>query len=440
MLTHLSVLHKQLGRGKLLRTLRDGQLYEVEFESGLRFILPSREFEPLPVAMPDSAFETRQTVEALRMGITPVEHIEDLTIGLDDERTRLHNAFQRTRIHGGAALAVLADYGQGKTHFIALAERSALSEGFLVSTLSLDQRELPPSRAKLIYQASVEALRYPDSQERGLQPLLERARQQPHNVMAVMEESLKGEECPFAFGVRAYLESESDAERLEALRYLEHRGNLRRAPRLVSTGNAARQYAYLFTAISALARAFGYSGLALLLDEVDYYSRLLIAQRERAKQLFKALIYASQGEESTALSDHDIPEHHKVNYPLRFSDRSAFFFLFASTQAPEQMPVSEWLSPSVLIYPNQRFRPSDVERFLKMVGAYHAKAYKYEANGQAATPSLVSFLAQALSNGRIPVRFLPQIAVTFYDLLYTYPHVSAETHVRDLARALQPER
>ncbi|PJF33242.1 MAG: hypothetical protein CUN49_19055, partial [Candidatus Thermofonsia Clade 1 bacterium] len=67
------------------------------------------------------------------------------------------------------------------------------------------------------------------------------------------------------------------------VQYLLCKGSLKRAPRLFTRQNVARQYAYLFSGISALARALGYSGLALLIDEVDYYSRLQAASRERAK-------------------------------------------------------------------------------------------------------------------------------------------------------------
>lgn len=204
----------------------------------------------------------------------------------------------------------------------------------------------------------------------------------------------------------------------------------------MATGAVARQYAYLFSALSALARALGYSGFALLIDEVDYYSRLAPAARERAQQLFKALIYASQGEDSTALVDHNIPYHQKIEYPLRFSDQSAFFFMFASTYSPEQMPIADWLSHSLLIYPNQRFKASEVEPFLKMIGTYHAQAYRYQANGQLITPTLVRLLTEALNRNFISVRDLTQIGVTFYDLLYTRPHVPPEDHVRALARAL----
>ncbi|MFQ3536507.1 MAG: BREX system ATP-binding domain-containing protein [Aggregatilineales bacterium] len=439
MSTHLNVQHKRLGRGKLLRTLNNGQLFEVQFESGRRFTLPSTEFEPLPAAMPHRSFEARQIIEALRMGIAPTEQIVDLTVGLSDERKRLQHAFERTRLHGGATLAVLAGYGHGKTHFITLAAQSALSENFLVCAISLDQREVPPSRAKLIYQTALGALRYPDRSERGLAPLLELARQQPETVWLVIEQAAKGEDCPFAFGIRAYLQSEDDADRSSALRYLMHQGGLKRAPRLMSTGNVARQYAYLLSAISTLARALGYSGIALMVDEVDYYSRLVPAAQERAKQFFQALIYASQGEDGTALHGHRIPDHERVGYPLRFSDQSALFFLFASTYSPDQMPITEWLSPALLIYPNQRFAQLDVEHFLRMVGMYHARAYQYEMNGRVVMSSLVSILIGALNKGILSVRDFTQIAVTFYDLLYTRPNVPPEEHIRTLAHALHSQ-
>jgi len=443
MTTHPVVNHKRLGRGQLVRVLRDGALWEVMFASGRRYTLPSKEFEPVPVAQPPNSLAARRTIETLRAGIVPVEHIEDLTIGLSDERKRLRDALERTRTHGGAAHAIFANYGCGKTHFLALSERIALRHNFLVATISVDVRELPPSQAKRVYQAALESLRYPDTPEGGLQPLLLRAYQQPEAAWAVLSDAAKGDECPFRFAVSTYLDSQSDSERENALKYLSNEGTLRRAPRLFANGNVARQYTYLLSGISALASALGYSGLALLVDEVDYYSRLTPVQKERAKNLFKALICASQGEDGTALNADAIPEHDRVSYPLRFSDRSALFFMFATTESEEQMPVSGWLSPALLIYPDSRFSQHEIAQFLRMVGAYHAQAFEYSQSAvpDDAVPRLARILERALRERRseMNARLLAQVAVAFYDLLHVYPERSADQRIRELAQALYLE-
>ena len=443
MTTQTIVRHKRLGPGRLLRVLRDGALWEVLFASGRRYTLPSREFEPLPAARPRSSLAARRTIETLRAGIVPVEHIEDLTIGLSDERKRLRDALERTRTHGGAAYAIFANYGCGKTHFLALSERIALRHNFLVATISADARELQLSQAKRVYQAALESLRYPDMPERGLQPLLRRTCQQPKATRSALNEAEMGEYCPLVIGVSAYLESQSDFEQKNALKYLSNEGTLRRAPRLFANGNVARQYTYLLSGISALASALGYSGLALLVDEVDYYSRLTPVQKERAKNLFKALIYASQGEDGTALNADAIPEHDRVSYPLRFSDRSALFFMFATTESEEQMPISGWLSPALLIRPDSRFSQHEIAQFLRMVGAYHAQAFEYSQSAvpDDAVPRLARILERALRERRseMNARLLAQVAVAFYDLLHVYPERSADQRIRELAQALYLE-
>ncbi|PJF33612.1 MAG: hypothetical protein CUN49_18170, partial [Candidatus Thermofonsia Clade 1 bacterium] len=106
--------------------------------------------------------------------------------------------------------ALSANYGSGKTHFIALTEQIALREGFLVASLSLDANELKPSDAAKIYQTALSRLRYPNQSERGLAPLLEQARQQPQVTQALLDQSPRGETCPLASSIRLYLDDDVD--------------------------------------------------------------------------------------------------------------------------------------------------------------------------------------------------------------------------------------
>jgi hypothetical protein len=437
MSSYLRVKHRELGEAELLRTSQDGQLWEVRFlKTGSLRTLSSAEFEPLPRAKPHDGFQARRAIESLRMGIVPVDHIEDLTIGLMEERKRLDEAFRRTREYGGTTIALSANYGSGKTHFIALTEQIALREGFLVASLSLDANELKPSDAAKIYQTALSRLRYPNQSERGLAPLLAQARQQPQVTQALLDQSPRGETCPLASSIRLYLDD--DVDQNGVVQYLLCKGSLKRAPRLFTRQNVARQYAYLFSGISALARALGYSGLALLIDEVDYYSRLQAASRERAKILFKALICASQGEYGTSVTDDSIPDRGENIYPLRFGDQTSFFFMFATLDSDDQLPVREWLSPALLISLEKRFKAHEIEHFLAIVGHYHAQAFQHNLKvAPEVLRAIANPLERALRSGQLEVRVLSQIAVWFYDLLYVYPHYSPEQRARDLAEALR---
>src|SRR5262245_61272081 len=96
-----TVVHPQLGSGRLLRTYMGGHEWEVAFETGRRFRLPAREFAaesdgawqqrlgaartavaPRMAALETDQFRARQTLEALRIGIVPAQDVETLTIGL----------------------------------------------------------------------------------------------------------------------------------------------------------------------------------------------------------------------------------------------------------------------------------------------------------------------------------------------------------------------
>ncbi len=440
----LAVKHLRLGYGQLIQVHQGGQFWEVRFESGKCYRLPSSEFEPLPTHIPPDHTAARRTIETLRMGIVPTDHIEDLTLGLSSQRAHLHNALKLAHRHNGAALAILADYGCGKTHFIELAARAALREGFLVATLSLDAREMPPAHAQKIYQAAIQGLRYPDSSSTGIQPLLNRARQHPAETLKVLESAAKGVDCPFTYAVRAYLHCESLVGQIGIALWLSRQFvpkeadiYLKKAPRLYANGEVARQYTYLLSGISALATAMGYQGLALFIDEVDYYSRQTTAQKQRANMLFKALLCASQGETNMHPDAAYIAQHQKVIYPLRFNATSPFFFLFASTESEQQIPVQAWLRPSQILRLDERFDQSEVAHFISIISLYHAQAYQRTNPVQSFIPRLAAVLSAALRERRINPRQLSQITVTFHDLLYIYPQVSPEKLIRDLAIGLR---
>src|SRR5439155_10283101 len=86
-------------------------------------------------------FRARQTLEALRLGIVPVQDVETLTIGLEAERVSLDRALARSMERGGDALAVIGDYGFGKSQFVELAARPALREDCVAGAASRDRGE-----------------------------------------------------------------------------------------------------------------------------------------------------------------------------------------------------------------------------------------------------------------------------------------------------------
>ena len=460
------VHHPHFGAGELLRTYMGGYEWEVLFASGRRFRLPAKEFSaesysavaPAPSALAEpkvripldtDQYRARQTLEALRLGIVPVQDAETLTIGLEAERVTLDRALDRSRERSGDVLAVIGDYGFGKSHFIELAARRALRENFLVAGASLDLVETPPGKAHKIYEALVTALRYPDTQRRGLLPLIEKVLARPPLIAEFARLCPREvKDCPLAAALTALEECPSQAALDETVTWLsgqakvgaEMKSCFKRPPRLYTTGENARQYSYLLTGISLLATLAGYSGLAVLIDESEHYSLLRAAQRERADSFFKAMIVSAVGLNNGRIDPRDIPDHTRVEYPVSYTSEPHLLFLFALTESADRMPVGTWLAPSHLVRLDDRFIEKDIREFYSTLLRYHALAYDYtpapERYGDPANAA-PGLLARALAQHRINLRQLIRSAVTTCDLLYLYPDYAADTMLGELRAGLK---
>jgi hypothetical protein len=460
------VYHPQFGGGKLLKTYMGGFEWEVQFESGRRFRLPAKEFSQesldlvqgerivLPTLQRNAAlgtdqFRARQTLEALPVGIVPVQDAETLTIGLEAERVTLNRAFDRTSERSGDVIAVIGDYGFGKSHFIELAALRGLHGNFIIASASLDLVEVPPSKAHKIYEALVTSLRYPDTSERGLYPLLKKAFENPTVINQFVGLSPREpKDCPLVSALLALQDCPSQTAFDEIVRWLsgqakpqtEMKTCFKKPPRLYTTGETARQYSYLLTGISLLATLVGYSGLAVLIDESEHYSLLRTSQRERADSFFKSMIVSALGLNNGRIDGRDIPENVRVEYPLSYVSEPHLLFLFALTESEDRMPVGTWLAPAHIVRLDDRFIEKDIREFFKNLLRYHWLAYNYTAS-QDRYESIVlnapALLYSALNKHRINLRELIRGAVTVCDLLYLHIDYSPDELLEDLKRGLK---
>jgi len=459
-----TVMHPTLGTGKLLRTYMGGYEWEVDFESGRRFRLPRREFDgqqerpaeppapfpPRPVrvdAGDDDRHRAQGTLETLRLGIVSPRDVETLTIGLEAEGVSLDRALARGRERGGDVLALIGDYGFGKSHFVEIAARRALRSNMLVAGASLDLVETPPGKAREIYRALTHGLRYPDTDERGLGPLLKKALDTPGVVERIAAASPIPERCPLARTLKALESCGDQTSYHDVVEWLSAgapatpalRACYKKPPTLWTSGEVARLYTYLLTGLSTLAVAVGYAGMAVLIDESEHYSLLRGAQRGRADAFFKALIYAALGPANGRIDPLTIPDHNRVDYPIAFASEPGLFFMFALTDGDDRMPVEAWLAPSQIIRLDDRFIERDIQRFFGTLLRYHALAYDYapdaarHADVEATVPGLLS---RALSQHRVNLRGVIRLAVTCCDLLYLHDDYSSETLIGELRRGL----
>ncbi|MDQ3248426.1 MAG: ATP-binding protein [Chloroflexota bacterium] len=451
------VEHPVYGRGQLLALYRNGMEWMVRFETGLRFRRPRQEFNghhvngseptlaPLPASapMPRTQFEARQLLEALRVGIAPLQQIQELTIGLNSERTSLSAGLKGAHQSGGAVRAVIGDYGFGKSHIVELTAQDALNRDFLVAAISLDLIELPPHRALDIYANLLRNLRYPDSDERGLLPLLERAADLS-NIQQQLQLAAPLPADPLAITLSVFSNTASSRQRqawahwlmggrkVEAMTKTMPRSL--KLPSLYKQGNNARQIAYLLTGISVLARLAGYSGLALLIDEAESYSLLNANQQVKAALFFRTMIYAALREGQALIRPDTLPQHHRRDYPPAYGGKQALFFLFTATRSDNRMPLEDWLEPGQILELDPHHTPQEIGQFLQQVMGYHAAAYGYEPSerqGQIRRGA-AEHLALGMRNNQLSIRGVVRMAVELFDLLYLYPDYEVATLLDEL--------
>jgi hypothetical protein len=454
------VEHPQFGSGQVVAIYRNGREWLVRFENGLRFRRPRQEFvpegqaitEPKPALvvpyqplapMAPAQLQARQLVESLRVGIAPAQHVAELTINLQAERESLVRGLNQAHQHGGAARAVVGEYGYGKSHLVELTTREALSRNFLVASVSLDLLELPPHRSFSIYREAIRHLRYPDTDERGLGPLLEQTAALPH-VVAQLQDLSPAELDPLVVALQAITNTSSSRQRQAWQNWLMGGRRVRlmnkamprgiKFPSIYKVGHNARQIAFLMTAVSALARLGNYSGLCVLLDEAESYSLLRPYQRPKASLFFQAMIYAALGQRQDKIDEDLFPQHRWRDYPLAYNQGQSLFFLFTVTRSDNQLPLQEWLAADEIFYLEPDAEPQEVGHFLQCILGYHAQAFGYEPGERQrqVRRGAAEHLAIGVRNGRFSMRSVVRLAVELFDLLYLYPDYDVATLLDEL--------
>ncbi|MCB0117181.1 MAG: DUF2791 family P-loop domain-containing protein, partial [Caldilineaceae bacterium] len=432
-------------------------------ESGLRFRRPRQEFngqqpedKPMLAAAPSfvptpmlpNQWDARQLIEALRVGVAPAQHIRDLTIGLEAERASLTAALVQAHSDGGAARAVIGEYGFGKSHIVELTAREALDRRFLVAATSLDLLELPPHRAFDIYGSLMRNLRYPDEDERGLGPLLAQIKEVPR-LRDQVRDIAKVENDPLVVGLTALSALSSSRQqtawenwlmggrRVKLMNRATPRGI--RFPSIYRVGHNARQIAYMISGVSVLARLAGYSGLCILIDEAESYSLLQAYQRPKASLFFSAVIHAALGAERSHLSADDLPQHRFREYPLSYGERQSLFFLFTVTRSDNRMPLEDWLTDDQILELNPHHSPQEIGHFLEEVMTFHAQAYGYEVDERQRQirRGAAEHLALGMRTDRLSIRGVVRLAVELFDLLYLYPQYDVAVMLNELREQMR---
>jgi hypothetical protein len=313
----------------------------------------------------------RQAIEALRLGVVPTSHLDTYTVGRDIELAVIYLDLESATRAGGFRV-VLGDYGTGKTHFLEMAELLALENGFLATRATMDSREVLPNKPRRIFHQLARGIRYPDDpnfEPRGLKPLLAKA---ADDVNLIRRWS--GKNSPdyhpylgpalFYLAVLPAIENNDDLlERLlDWIEGSEVASNVELGEKLRRTTAArARLYAlkdfrtvtHLYTlilgGIAELARQVGYKGLAVMLDEAEFYSVLRGRDRTFADILFRTFAAACLPPSMLRFDPEVLPRggqaiHRRFSY--RYKEAQPLYCIFALTHDPDGKAVLEKSLPA----------------------------------------------------------------------------------------------
>ncbi|MBI4703453.1 MAG: DUF2791 family P-loop domain-containing protein [Deltaproteobacteria bacterium] len=301
-----------------------------------------------------------QALEALRLGVVPAHHLQVYTVGREVALGAIHEDLARASRSGGLRV-VLGDYGSGKTHLLELAQKAALGAGFLAAKATLDSREVQPCYPRRLYHQLARAVRYPDHAEQrplGLAPLLSRAAEDPALVRRWSTRA-GGSFHPYlgpTLACWAALAPPGAAEELserlldwvegaEVASNLDLGAELRRNTpargrfyALQDHRTLTHLYTLLLGGLAALAHDVGYQGLAVLVDEAEFYSVLRGEDRTFAEVLFRTVaascLSASElGFDPAALPRGGAAVHR--SFPYRFRASQPLYVAFALTHDPE---------------------------------------------------------------------------------------------------------
>lgn len=230
--------------------------------------------------VPDAA-----AIEAFRLGIVPLRHIAEWTVGREDEVRRM-----RAFLHDAAEGAILVEgaYGAGKSHLLNYLAREAEKEGFAVAMAGFDPSEATAAFPKKAYRRLLQGFgARVDGHHLDFRGFLVTVAHRPNWRDVLGDHWLLG---PFLERLETGHVDEDDWDFVEA----RARGG-GDGPTLHDYSTCANIYCNLLTTLGrAATEVLGLSGLAVLLDEAEVARNVMYRyQALRGVNFFRGLVLAA---------------------------------------------------------------------------------------------------------------------------------------------------
>lgn len=281
----------------------------------------------------------RRAFEAVNLGVVPPDNssLVGMTIRGDRIEQEVLNSLESAPSEG-LCKVVFGDYGTGKSHYLHLVSVVARRRGWLVSYLEFDPKAVDPAKPHLVYREIMAKLRFPKREDGtgadGFHGLVGEIRKSWDKIRDL---PLFKKSPWFKYG-------------LEILRFFPHndnpdyvsgcgwlagqnvpitgpgsirdlaRGttniNPRLLPNMPKVRDTAEIYVYHLAVVNEVAKALGYQGLLIILDEAEHVRGFNVRRKERANNFFDILARSahpprSDTGEIPVLNDHgfDLPRY-----------------------------------------------------------------------------------------------------------------------------------
>ncbi len=249
-----------------------------------------------------------EILDALRRGTVPESALDAFAVGLEPYRDTLRAELQQCATGRGRFKAVRGEYGTGKTFFARWFQSLARDEGFATSEVQISETETPLHRLETVYRRLIEHLMSAQSQRGALRSIIDGwfysleeevvARDGDCTEKKLLEatEALMGErlraierQAP-AFGacLRAYRRAVADANEDLAsglIAWMSGQPNVaasvKRAAGIKGDIDHFGALGFL-QGLLLILRDSGFSGLVLVLDEVETLQRVRGDVREKS--------------------------------------------------------------------------------------------------------------------------------------------------------------
>jgi hypothetical protein len=260
----------------------------------------------------------REIIDALRRGTVPQSGLDTFAVGMDRFEDAIDRELDVASAGAGVFKAVRGEYGSGKTFFARWLQDRAKRRGFATTEVQISETETPLHRLETVYRRLMENLSTVDTNHGAFRSVIDswfytleedvlaEGKFDPKDVARLltrsdelMEQRLAGitRIAPgFAAALRGYRQALSVADNSMAeglLAWLTGQPNVGAAVKRPSgiKGDIDHFGALSFLqGLLVVLRDSGYSGLVLVLDEVETLQRVRGDVREKALNALRQLI------------------------------------------------------------------------------------------------------------------------------------------------------